>query len=64
MKREDFDGLTDLNCGYLQVPLGLIKAKVTHVLFPFDRFGPVEKRSISNRVTVGFIQPGHDDDYW
>ncbi|KAI9248267.1 peptidase S24/S26A/S26B/S26C [Phascolomyces articulosus] len=46
------------------VPMGLIKAKVTHILFPFERFGPVEKRPISKRVTIGFIQPGQDDDYW
>ncbi|CDH57860.1 mitochondrial inner membrane protease subunit 2 [Lichtheimia corymbifera JMRC:FSU:9682] len=35
---------------------------VTYVLFPFSRFGPVDKRPLSKRVTVGFIS-GHDEDY-
>lgn len=44
--------------------MGLITAKVTHILWPLSRFGPVEKKPLSDRVKVGYIQPGQDDDYW
>ncbi|CAO3589412.1 unnamed protein product [Absidia cylindrospora] len=46
------------------VPIALINAKVTRILWPPSRFGPVEKKPLSNRVKMGFIQPGKDDDFW
>ncbi|KAI9312279.1 peptidase S24/S26A/S26B/S26C [Dichotomocladium elegans] len=45
------------------VPMGLITAKVTYVLFPFSRCGPVEKKPISRRVTSGTVKLGRDEDY-
>ncbi|KAI8391161.1 peptidase S24/S26A/S26B/S26C [Radiomyces spectabilis] len=47
------------------VPMALITAKVTHILWPPSRFGAVEKRPVNlDRVSIGFIQPGRDDDFW
>ncbi|KAL1928066.1 hypothetical protein VTP01DRAFT_2982 [Rhizomucor pusillus] len=45
------------------VPMGLITAKVTYILWPFSRFGPVEKRPVSDRVTIGSVRLGRDDEY-
>ncbi|SAM06007.1 hypothetical protein [Absidia glauca] len=45
-------------------PVGLIHAKVTRILWPPSRFGPVEKRPLSNRVQTGFIKPGIEEDFW
>ncbi|ORX47718.1 LexA/Signal peptidase [Hesseltinella vesiculosa] len=43
------------------VPVALIKAKVTRILWPPERFGPVAKKPLSDRVKIGFIQPGVND---
>ncbi|CAO3644518.1 unnamed protein product [Cunninghamella blakesleeana] len=46
------------------VPIALINAKVTKILWPPSRFGPVNKKSLSDRVEIGFIKPGKDEDIW
>ncbi|KAI8084947.1 mitochondrial inner membrane protease subunit 2 [Halteromyces radiatus] len=46
------------------VPIALINAKVTRILWPPSRFGAVEKKPLSDRVQIGFIQPGKDEDFW
>ncbi|KAI7906720.1 mitochondrial inner membrane protease subunit [Cokeromyces recurvatus] len=43
------------------VPIALINAKVTHILWPFSRFGPVEKKSVNkDRVQMNVFRPGVD----
>ncbi|KAI8330866.1 hypothetical protein BC941DRAFT_475277 [Chlamydoabsidia padenii] len=47
------------------VPIGLVHAKVTRILWPPSRCGKaVEIRPLSPRVEIGYIKPGQDDDYW
>ncbi|ORY98560.1 mitochondrial inner membrane protease subunit 2 [Syncephalastrum racemosum] len=47
------------------VPMGLINAKVTHILWPLSRSGRVELKPLSERVKVGFIQPNQlEEDHW
>lgn len=45
--------------------MGLINAKVTHILWPLPRSGRVELKPLSERVKVGFIQPNQmEEDHW
>ncbi|CAO3624409.1 unnamed protein product [Cunninghamella echinulata] len=46
------------------VPIALINAKVTRIIWPPSRFGPVPTKPLSDRVEIGLIQPGKDDDFW
>lgn len=44
------------------MPIGLINAKVTYVLYPFSRFGPVEKKPVdTDRVKMNVFQPKRED---
>ncbi|KAI8069449.1 peptidase S24/S26A/S26B/S26C [Gongronella butleri] len=45
------------------VPIALIKAKVTRIVWPPARFGPVAKKPVSDRVQMGRVDPA-DDDFW
>ncbi|KAI8877735.1 LexA/Signal peptidase [Backusella circina FSU 941] len=46
------------------VPIGLIKAKVTYILWPFSRFGPVRVRPVNpDRVKTEVFVPGKVDDH-
>ncbi|KAI8085737.1 peptidase S24/S26A/S26B/S26C [Thamnidium elegans] len=41
------------------VPIGLISAKVTYILWPPSRFGPVEKKPVNkDRVQMNVFKPG------
>lgn len=47
---------------FSQVPIGLINAKVTYVLWPPSRFGPVEKKPVNkDRVKLNAFNPGRDE---
>ncbi|SAM01568.1 hypothetical protein [Absidia glauca] len=48
------------------VPIGLINAKVTRILWPPSRFGPVDKKQWPvDRVQMGFIRTGsNEEDFW
>ncbi|KAG2207549.1 hypothetical protein INT47_004299 [Mucor saturninus] len=44
------------------VPIGLINAKVTYILWPPSRFGPVEKKAVNkDRVQTNVYHPGRDE---
>ncbi|KAI9017915.1 peptidase S24/S26A/S26B/S26C [Phycomyces nitens] len=49
---------------YGPVPISLITSIVSHIVWPLDRYGPVEVKGVeTKRVKVGFIAPDSDDDY-